>query len=1004
MKYFVFLLNFLVLAIVLAAVLAALAFAPVVQTWIGEAWLARQSDVKGSLGSLSAHFGKLEISELDLQLDGAHLTVPSLHAELPLTTALFKHRFLLRRLVAKGWTLDLRQNAETPVGTDKGVGAPKVGGAAEAVTPAPVAPAENVARIFRGILSRGALPCDVSLDGAELEGDVVLAAPVGTVPMRVHVVIKGGGIAAGREGEFAFDASSNVLDPSLDEIAVAGHGHLVIAMTPARTLDRIEVNGDLSANGGPFPNGLTFSADLAAARGAGDETYSVDVSRGGQHLAKISVQWQEAADQFAGTWRLDLKDSDVALFTLAYPLPHFTATGEGKFDFDVLFKKIHAVGHIKTGLSGLAVFAPWLERLEPATVEADFDGTRVGRTIQIDRLNASMGGAGTGANVHSLQAFEVDERTGELKPRDPAGDWIDISIHGFPLAWLSESTDALSLSGGNAAGEFLIRTDKGGFAARSKTPLISTGVSVQRTGHAIASKLDLSLSLVADHNADGWHFQASPLIIGSAGRRLATVEAKGSFPTGPDESLALTGTWDTDLQAVAAVAPDLGWIRGRAAAGDFSATVGSSTEVNGKLTLHGQDERHSIAAGVHAEIDADGRISFLSPVKISDGSGVSDVTTEGTWLRDQAGTRFYIKLSGKDVFAEHLRLIATSLAAAGGASLASTDETAGRKKIRDAVPFWGDWAGRVTVGFGQVKAGTYILKDVGGAVRVDHGSVHLEGGQGALGEKHFTNLAGSILFDAAAEMPYSLKASASLDKIEADVLFPAADYKSDPPIEGQFAIAATVLGDGINLQDLLGRAHEEFNLTSTAGIVRVLKTDVNEAIPPETESPVSEDLGRVGSGVGSIFGVNSIGSGKRTVSPTAETVIRFINDISEIGYDQAAIRAVRESDGTIRLEEITMTAPDEMLKGSGSILGDKGLSLRARPLSVDLRLSVRGTPARHSGKAGLLSATKDDKGYTMLMQPIHFGGTLEHMDLRGWHDLLVKAAEQAPVVPPKKVP
>jgi hypothetical protein len=32
----------------------------------------------------------------------------------------------------------------------------------------------------------------------------------------------------------------------------------------------------------------------------------------------------------------------------------------------------------------------------------------------------------------------------------------------------------------------------------------------------------------------------------------------------------------------------------------------------------------------------------------------------------------------------------------------------------------------------------------------------------------------------------------------------------------------------------------------------------------------------------------------------------------------------------------------------------------------------------------------------MLNHPIHFGGTLEHIDASQWHDLLAKAATQTP--------
>jgi hypothetical protein len=1003
-KFLRLLLNCLVLALALVAVLVALAFAPAVQTWVAQAMLARQPALQGSLGSLSARFGRLDVSELQLKTDGAVLTMPSLEAELPLTTALWDRKLPLRRVVAKGWTLDLRQISPPNGAAEPAGSTPVAEGGPAAPAPVEAVSAQDVARIFRGTLSRLALPCDVSLDGADLEGDVVVAAPVGSAPARVHVIIKGGGMAAGRDGDFAVDASTEVLDSELSVVTIAGHGHLIVAMKSPRTFSRVEVKGDVSAEGGLFPNGLTFFADAAAVVGAGGESYSVDLSRGSQHLATILARWPENTSQLAGTWKIDLQDSDVALFTLDRPLPRFTAAGEGQFDTDVAFTRAHVLGRLSAAMSKLGVLVPSLERIGAVTVDTSFDAAWSGRSIRVDRLSASLSGTGPAAVVQSIQPFEVDVLTGDLKPVDPAGDWMAIAVRGFPLAWLSNPADRFSLSGGDATGEFIVRTDKGGFAVRSKSPFTAAGVSVQRANKTFGPKLDLSVSLLADYGSQEWHFQAAPLMVSSGGSRLGTLDAKASQSGGPDQPIAIAGTWNADLPALAskALVPDLSWISGRSASGDFTATVGTSLELDGKLAVVGHDEHHSLTASAHVEVDGDGRISFLAPVKIAFGPSVSNLSAEGTLIRDAAVTRLYVKLTGKEVALEHLRLIAATLAAAGGVPLAATAGPETPAKIRDRIPFWGNWAGRVAVAFDRVNAGDQVFSKIGGAFQIEHGSVRLEEGQGELAGQRFTNVKGSLSFDDAAEFPYDLKTTASLEKVDAATLFPAPVSGGDPAIEGQYSIACTLLGNGINLDDLVGRAREEFRLTSTAGIVRVLKTDVDEAMPPEVDTPVTDTLGRLGTGVGRFFGTDdSIGSAKRTVSPAAEAVIRFINDISEIGYDQITLTAIRGSDGTIRLADIAMTAGDERLTGSGQIACVKDLSLRARPLSVDLQFWGRNRIAKRLSKVGLLSTQKDDLGYTMLNQPIHLGGTLEHIDKSQWHKLLVKAAAQNPDVPKK---
>ena len=263
MKFLRFLLHCLALAILLVVILVVAVFAPVVQTWVAQMVLERQPALQGSLESLSAGIGRFEVGNLRLKVGGAVLTVPSLEAELPLVTAGWSRRFLVRRLVAKGWTFDLRQNPEP-----KGAGAPAVSAAGTQGAPAALAPPEivavqNVARIFQGTLSRWTLPCDLSLDGVELEGDVLVDAQADRAPTRVHVIVKGGGMAAGRDGIFAIDASSMALDSELSVVSIAGHGSLAVAMKTPRTFSRAEVKADLSADGGPFPKGLTLSADFA---------------------------------------------------------------------------------------------------------------------------------------------------------------------------------------------------------------------------------------------------------------------------------------------------------------------------------------------------------------------------------------------------------------------------------------------------------------------------------------------------------------------------------------------------------------------------------------------------------------------------------------------------------------------------------------------------------------------------------------------------------------------
>jgi hypothetical protein len=301
------------------------------------------------------------------------------------------------------------------------------------------------------------------------------------------------------------------------------------------------------------------------------------------------------------------------------------------------------------------------------------------------------------------------------------------------------------------------------------------------------------------------------------------------------------------------------------------------------------------------------------------------------------------------------------------------------------------------VAFDRLRAGDQDFNGVRGIFDFDHGSIQLRNGLWELPNQSLAKAEGSIAFNPAAEFPYSLKGAATLGEVDAAPLFGDPPAGRDPAFKGRFSVATTLKGNGIDLDDLVGRIEQEYRLTSTNGIVRLLKTNVAESIP-QPSVPVSDALDSAGNVVGAIFGMkrDSIRSGENHVSKNTEAVLDFTSLISEIGYDQIAITARRGSDHTIHLVEIAMTGRDVRITGSGQIDFVKGWSFPVEPLSVELQLGVRGKLAPLLATAGLLSSRKDEQGYTMLNQPVRFGGTLQHIDDTQWHDLLAKAAAPKP--------
>jgi hypothetical protein len=992
LKFIRLLLRFLVLVVTLAAILVGLAFVPAVQTWLAEREIGQQSGWQVAIGSLSARFGKVDITDLHLEYNGAVLTLPSAQAALPLQAALWDHKFLVQGLAAKGWTLDL---SHVPALADAWAraGVTAASGAAVQTSAPSVAnsPLPVIIQILRGLLNGGNLPWDLSLDAVDLDGDVMVTVLQGREPVKVHVTIKGGGLAPGREGNFAINAGGVGLDSENQPVNVSGEGHLNVAMASFRVLNRVEIETNLTVSGGSLPNAVAMSAEVAADRVTHEETGTLELGGGDHKFAVLRGQYSGAHHQLEGTWKIDVHDADLAPFLPDRHLPSLATAGEGDFAADAALTQLHARGRLMTVASHLGIVVPALDHLGQLTLDARFDLTRRGESLEVGQLSISLAGGKPVLTVQSIQPFSVDEKTWDLAVADPQRDWLNGSVQGFPLAWLSGLADGVAFTSGDLAGEFTAQAANGGFHLRAQAPFTARGVSVQDGPYELGRDLDLSWSLLADYAHEGWQIQAAPLTVSRAGQRLATVDATASRPAEPTHPAAITATWSADLQAMAAqpAASTARWIVGRTASGDFSATFGAPAKLEGKLAVMGHDAAHSITASFSAERDETNQVTFHAPLKIALGSSVSDVTVEGLWIKQESGGGINLTVSGENVALEHLQLLI--------APLLANREASPSNQGRDVAPFWGNWAGPVSFSFDRLRVGQQEIKNVRATLDVAAGSIRLENGLFALPNKGYAKAEGSLSFDPAAKEPYLIKGTASFGEVDARSLLPTAAQGSEPMVEGKFSIAGTLTGTGTTAADLLAHLQEEFRLTSRGGVFRLLKTSVS-GVAPEKETPMADALSSAGSLVGSIFGrkENPFDSGEIHLSKNTDAVMNFTYRAAEILYDEFSFTAIRGSDRTFHIVDLALTAPEEHLTGSGQVTEVEGQPLRAQPLSLDLELGVRKGAADFLKAAGLLTSRQDQLGYTLLNQSIHLGGTLEHIDASQWHDLLTAAAKPQP--------
>jgi hypothetical protein len=911
-----------------------------------------------------AGFGEVEVEDAHLESAGGVLTVPLLRARLPILRSLKTSRLHIASLSAKGWMLDLSraQARAAPAGQGKVVPAgaparPWVSSAAEAASLAMSA--------FRS----WQVPFAGSVDGVELEGDVLLASQPGGAPVQVHLLIKGGGFGAGRKA--SFDVEAAVVGAQIPAAFTFARGHVLADLGADGRLGRLDAKADFSPAGDSDPNNPGMSVEVSADRGRDGSTFEVNAARGARRLATVRAQADDASGRLAGSWSVDLRGADVAPFGPYAELPSATVAGGGSFEASRPFDRVRARGRLKAAVERLAGVAPMLERAGNISLDAEFDVTAGAASLTVAGLNVSADAAGAAVAFRTLKAFDFDPGVGLASLPGVSGDFIEGSFRNLPLALLSGPASRMGFADGRASGEFTVRAADGKLSLELKRPATASGVALLGPGRLLGAGLEASLSLKASYASGAWDIAVALLAIRRAGRDLASLEATATRPAGAGQAFSVRGAWSVDPQAVELDpgSPGAGLAHVKSLSGSFTATVAESVSVTGKVAAMGRDPGRTFSADVRADIDSEGDFTFTVPARVALGKDASEFTADGGVSFDTTETRIEAKVEGDDVALAHLGLLAGPLMALQAPARAPGAPPAAR------TPAWGALKGRVEFSFKHLRTADDTFEGVSGVFTLDHGSVRLNGGRVWLLQHDLAFVTGLLTFDPFGKPAYDLKANVSVSDFDAAAVFGKASSERLAPVEGRFSFEDTVTADGADLAGLVGSAQEDMKVRSSGGILRLLKVDVADAIPEE-KTRVSDTLGTVGSAVGAIFGVkhDSDNAGKNPVSKAAEAVLSFTYDISEIGYDKLAARILRDPQGGMHLTDIDVEAPNEHITGAGEIAYARGLGLPARP--------SRGTRPSSWARRACCPARRTPRATAPWPSPSGFGARLSRLTRR----------------------
>lgn len=987
--------------VVFALIVFALALTPAVQTWAVKRVLNGDPSLGVQVNRVAVGFQRIELTDIVVVKPGVVLTLPAVTIELPLLAAA-RNDIHLRRLVAKGWTVDVTGMAPQTSATASTLPASASG-------KPPAAPAEGTRTdpgadkpaSFEGIFKLLELPFDVAVDSVELEGVLLFSAKPG-VTSRAQIAVTGGGLAAGKEGRFNLVADAALPEGIAPVNKLAVRSSLALRMDTPRSFNRIVVTNDATASGPGLGAGARLRSETTAERAGATENYAVVVkSFAGtteKTLAEIRIANPSATAPFTGSWKLDLRDADVAAFALGRVLPAFMTGASGTFSADRAFAEVQLTGKSDVTVDKLDAVQAGLNALGAIRVVTDFDLVQRGATTRVTRFSTEVSGASPVASVQVLQPFEVVAATGEIKAADAAADLLRFTIKGLPLAWARPFATGMEITGEDVKGEFVARARGNGFTLRSSAPVTLTNFSVAQAGKPLLRAVDCSVAFTADYSPAGWQVDVSEIAARSGQAALFTFSARAGQSAGKEQPIKLTGRLQASLPGLVAQPVAAGTIALTQGALEMDFTGSLTTglqQIASKLTVSGLAAKDGpalpkISADLRADMHSDGRVEANAPFIFELGGRQSDF--ELIAALKPVGARY-------DVDAQLLSNVLLIDDLKGFASLAPPPAAAPVEKKAppapkpapkkdeppaplppDQKPVWDAVTGQVKLALKKViYAPNMPPVEVSSTVKITPEAVTLESLRAVLAEGGEVKMDGTVKFKAGAAEPYDISARLNATGLDPAPYLRAAAPDKPPTIEGKLDVSGTVVGTAASLDRAAEKAAVNAQMVCRGGKFHGFDTSAGAANFGKLQEGTSKLAGAV-SLLGSALGKGDIARGADKVRAGSDSVKRLVN----FSFDQLNLDLVQPPGGVpLEIKNFSLISPDIRLVGSGVIATAPGVPFYKRPVSMQTQMAVRGAQADDLRTLKLLKAQPDELGYTALVENFTIGGNLSGMDMGG---------------------
>lgn len=774
---------------------------------------------------------------------------------------------------------------------------------------APAQPAPQVAaEAFAGFLAPLQLPVKATVGSVQVGGIVQISkAQTMRFSAQGSLLLPGKQSAADIHVEYA-DRAEGAAAAQLDWV-----GRLTLAAAADGKIQSVGINGTLAmprTKPGAPEHGLVTALTVARA-GDGSETIDASISLstakpGDEPVARASLRHRAGAADVSGDWSLKLRQAQLEGVVDLQRVPEFTADAKGKFAFAVASGDFTAEGQATVGATKLQRLRNEFAGLGLLTGKADFAVESKGGELRLSKLDASLNDTrGPVVRVEALQPVAYRMDNGAVSYAQPDKDLLRLEVSNLPLAWAQPWLGDTSLSGTVSTGELRLKGSGSAWSAATSRPFAFAGVRVASGKQVLAEQLGGELSLRASVDGAAWSV----------------------------DSL------DLALRSTAA-----------------ESTIGSLT------------------AKLEARQDAQGRGTIALPLTLDNGGRRSQLRLDGEWTLSGGVRKATATLGGDTVYLRDVMGLAALMPKAAEPPAAqpalgkpkAKAAAASRSTTKDTQAFWAGIDGRVGVDLKRLVLESEEVTGVQATFVCDATKLQLEK-LSATTKSAALEAAFGATFDAARSAPYALKGSFKFPGFDLGAWLRAASPDEEPTMETVLDIAATVEGQGNNLDDLLAGVRGDFVLKGGAGVLRIKDKRVEAA----------SQLG------GLVLGLLSK---EKQQKPAVAAGAQLVEEMREFRFERIDISLLRGEDMNLQFRAIDVRSAEKRLSGKGTARHVAGLTIDEYPLDLEMRLAGKGNFGSLLEQAKLLDGTKDDLGYFPVRQAFVVSGTVGEPN---WKKMLV---------------